>query len=64
MNGCSDCRGTGIALYKLIQAGATRPWGMVCESCGGEWRIREGRVVFREKGVQAFGELAQRGRDV
>lgn len=64
MNGCSDCRGSGIALYKLIQADARRFSVVVCASCGGEWDVVDGLVVFREKGVQAFGEVAERGRHV
>lgn len=59
MNGCSECRGTGIALYELIQNGAVRPWGKHCRACGTFWRIEHGLVVVSQEPVEPLRELPE-----
>lgn len=59
MNGCKDCRGTGIAMYKMLYGGPRVPIERRCLSCGTHWFIRDALVVVEKEAVQPLGQVSK-----
>lgn len=56
MNGCRDCRGTGIAQYRMMHGGPRVSSDHRCGTCGTRWFIRDGLVVVDQEPVQPLSE--------